>query len=119
MVIKNIIDYFQIRDIRTRSVLGTKEKYGDSIFVPVSGQVEDFIKNYNALINYDMGEAVELYDQDLKKVDHFALLYSFKKADYNAYMQKQEYRVLEAALSNLDTLELINQYNHLNEKKES
>ena len=112
-------ELFEIRDIRTGTVIGTKEKTGASIFVPVNGQIEDFIKNYNALENYDMGNAVEMYDKDLKKVDHFALLYSFKKGDYIASLQKQEYRVLEATLSNLDTLELIYQYNHLNEKKES
>lgn len=110
---------FNIRNVRTGAILGEKEKEGPSIFVPVNGQIENFIQTYNALKNYDMGNAVELYDTELKKVDHFALFYSFKKGSYNPLSKKQEYRVLEETLSNLDILELINQYNNLNAKKET
>jgi hypothetical protein len=113
------IDYFEIRDVKTGNILGTKEKNGPSIFVPVSGQIEDFIRNYNALENYDMGETVELYDQDFKKVDHFAIIYAFKKADYNASTLTQEYKILEEKLTNLETLEILYQHNHLHEKKEN
>jgi len=108
--------YFQIRDVRSSDVIGYKERKGDFIFVPETGQVENFIVHYNALNNFDMGMAVELFDEVTTKVDHFALLYAFKECDKLTSSLNREYRILEVPLTNLDILELIYQYNKNCEK---
>ena len=109
--------YFQIRDVRSSTVVGFKERNGPFIFVSENGMVEDFLKQYNALANFDMGMAVELFDEVTSKVDHFALLYAFKEVEATPEISKtNEYRILEVNLTNLDVLELIYQYNKNCEK---
>lgn len=105
---------YQIRDIKSGNIIGVKNE--DSIVVPEKGQIEDFVIQYQALENYDMGMVAEIYDQDIKKVDRFVILYAFKEVVREPSLKSREFRVLEASLSNLDVLEIIHQSNAKKEK---
>lgn len=107
--------FFSIRNTKTHEQMGWKEKVGGRIYIPINGEMENFIAEYNASKNYYIGNAVELYDVDKQLVDHFAVLYSFKYRYLSTLADVIEYDILEETLSNLEMLEIIDKSN----KKES
>jgi hypothetical protein len=103
--------YFSIRNGKTHEHMGWKLKYGNLVISPILGELENFILEYNAVNNYDMGNAVELYDVDKQVVDHFAILYSFKCKGLTTLKDNFKYEVLEAEVKNLEMLEIIDKHN--------
>lgn len=103
--------YFAIRNARTHEQIGWKCKDSPRIFVPIDGELENFIVRYGALTNYNMGNAIELYDTYKKTVDRFVILYAFKRVGLSTISGNIEYDVLEAEMGNLEMLEIIDIHN--------
>lgn len=111
----DIEKYFVIRNVQTHNETGFKEKEGSTIFVPLGGEIEDFIKQYNVLKNYEMGITIELYDKKTKMVDHFSIIFAFISHDttQKGYFT---YSVLEERIDNLEVLEILDKHKEINSK---
>ena len=107
-------DKWIIRNPKTHEPMGYWIHNWESyIEVPENGEVEHFLKEYNALSNYDMGLTIERFNSLTNLVDGFFILYGFiigREVDgATATLENGDrvYTVRSEPLTNLDMLEIL------------
>ena len=108
---------FSLRDPLSKEFIGYKNKIGEVIYVPQYENIDQFVKTYNAVNNFDMGMAVEVVNQDTDRADRFCIIYAFRVPNSDLELEKgyTAYRVYEAELTNLEFMDLISR--HKNKEK--